>query len=238
MPQVKINRPGLKLREKSPVHAKIIDENTGRRKTDVRLSVSEVIKRHEQHKTKEPFNEHWSVNGGDIITNVEKKRFDYDRAILDISSRNQKKPLDICVLGPGEGSEAVYLKNLYSDIPTNIDTLGIVNYLSKDARSIVRKDYSPHIPSNKTVFEHMNHLHLVNKYDYIYSYLGPAHHTNYSEIAILKIASMLRPGGFARIRVKDPIIIQNIKKYLALKKLENKILLNFDCKFILINKLK
>ncbi len=254
MKPIKINRPGLKLRNKSSIHANIIDEITGRRKIDACKTVMDKIKVHEikenyfksdkSNNLRDLFaSEDWPINGSKVL---ETRPFLKDNELLLKKFPNKHK-LNICVLGPGMGAEVIYINTLFSKFKNkNIDTLGLTNYLSPEAKSIVKKDYSPSKLSESSLFEHMNHLHLTNKYDYIYSNVGPGYHTNHPEIVILKVASMLRPGGYARIEVKDTNIIENINKYLSMKKLENNIKLSGELWkdayshtfFILIERLK
>ncbi|MEI8363869.1 MAG: hypothetical protein WCF78_00215 [archaeon] len=213
----KINHPGLRLRKKSPVHAKVIDENTGRRKRDT------IIKK-ELDLFKTISKESWGQPGEQVLGSIKPFLF---KDITKIRSlyKSTKKPVDIMVLGPGEGAEVLFLKSFLENTPTNIDTLGLSNHLSASSNSKIRKDYSPDNLSERNTFDHFNHLSLVKKYSYIYSHLGPGYYTPYAEIALLKIASMLRPGGFARIHVLDtnPNLKKNILEYLNQRSEKNNI---------------
>jgi hypothetical protein len=131
------------------------------------------------------------------------------------------------VLGPGEGAEVLLLHEKLKGT-TEIDTLGLTNNLSPEANEIIRKDYSPEKLTAANIFENMNHLKQVRKYDYIYSRQGPLSHTHQPEIVILKAASMLKPGGFARFHslvLDAPIkeIIINCQKYLKERGYKNTI---------------
>jgi len=216
-----------KLRAKSKIHSMIIDTKTGRRKTDTFLKkVLEKIKNGNV--------EWWPKNG------TRAKR-SYEFIISDLKKLNKKKPLDILVLGPGQGYEVTFIKKQLTNPQSNIDTLGLTNYLSKEANRIKRNDYSPKVPSDKAAFEHFNHLKLVRKYDYILSEIGPGVHTPYPEIVLLKAAAMLRKGGVARIRVlmlEMPEVFKNINNYLKLNGLQDNVKLKCDNSYIIINRLK
>ena len=226
-----VNEPGLKLRAKSPIHAKIIDETTGRRRIDVTRDVEEWIQ-----KIKQKIPEKWQENGTAI---------DIHRITRDVNQLKTFKKdnlMDVLVLGPSLGAEVIYLKEQFGE-KSNIDTLGLSNNLSKEANAIKRKDYSPKVPSEKLAFEHFNHLHLIGKYDYIYSKWGPGYHTNHPEIVLLKAASMLRPGGIARIYIQDYMqerfnVIVDIKKYLELNKLNANVNFRYEEGYVVINRLK
>lgn len=180
---MKVNLSGQRIRRKSPVHRKIIN-TSGRRKTDkTRMVNTELIKRRDS----------WPKNGEFVSGQQRIKR--------DVRKINQKPNSNIMVLGAGQGAEVTYIKSLLKSKKSNIDTLSISNQLSDAAKAIVRADYSPNKPkvTSKDLFEHFSHLKFVKKYDYVYSAFGPVLHTKYPEISILKVASMLKPGGFARI---------------------------------------
>jgi hypothetical protein len=200
---------GLKLRKKSKVHASIIDEKTGRRKIESTAWVEDMLKERK---------EKWISVGNQIFPKVEKS-IRQDLVYL----KNKKMP-DIFVLGPGEGAEVVFINELLQKNLPKIDTLSITNQLSKEANKIIRKDYSsnPKTLSKKDLFENFNHLKFVKKYDYIFTNMGPLEHTRFQEIAILKLASMLRPGGLARVIPAISLdCIKNIKEYLKQKGKEN-----------------
>jgi len=213
----KINNPGLKLRKKSFVHAKIIDEITGRRKRDT------IIKK-ELDLFKKISKESWGQPGEQVLGSIKPFLF---KDITKIRSlyKSTKKPIDIMVLGPGQGAEVLFLKSFLNNTPTNIDTLGLSNHLSTVSNSKIRTDYSPDNLSERNTFDHFNHLNLVKKYSYIYSHLGHGYYTPYAEVALLKIASMLRPGGFARIQVldTDSNLKKNIFEYLNQRSGKNNI---------------
>lgn len=177
---MKINLAGQRLRQKSSVHKKIID-TSGRRKKDKTKMVSLVLKK----------KDFWPKNGEKISKP--------EHIIQDLTKINRNS--NIMVLGAGKGEEVLFFNSLLKSKKSNIDTLSISNQLSNPAKSIIRADYSPNKPKvvSKDLFEHFNHLKFVKKYDYIYSAYGPVLHTKYPEISILKVASMLKPGGFARI---------------------------------------
>lgn len=201
----KPNNYGLKLRKKSKVHASIIDEKTGRRKIESTAWVEDMIKERK---------ENWLSVGDEIYPQV-------DNLIRqDLLHLKNKKQPDIFVLGPGKGIEVVFINELLHKKTPKIDTLSITNQLSKDAKKIIRKDYSPDIKtlSKKDLFENFNHLKFVKKYDYIYTNMGPIEHTRVQEIAILKLASMLRQGGIARVIPAASLdCIKNIQEYLKQK---------------------
>jgi len=182
MPSIK---PQIRaLRQKSEVHRSIIDTHGRRKKTKTKW-VSKIIKSK---------NEDWGKNG-EVINNK--------KLIISDLNRTNKNP-SIMILGPGEGAEAVLIASKLKRINpnnSNIDTLGLGNQLTAKAEAVIRTDYSTGLDKikSKDLFEHFNHLKFVKKYDYIYSAYGPILHTKFPEIAILKTASMLRPGGFARI---------------------------------------
>lgn len=197
------------LRTKSKVH-KLIITKKGRRKKSLTGWVKEIID------TKK---ENWSKNGTAVALPKE--------IMLDL--KKTKPNANIMVLGPGKGQEVVFISDLLKSKKANIDTLGLGNQLTEKANALVRKDYSPDLQTikSKDLFEHMNHLKFVKKYDYIYTAYGPILHTKYAEVSILKVASMLKPGGVARIVPffeKEPVYenkIKNIKNYLKKKKLND-----------------
>jgi SAM-dependent methyltransferase len=178
----KINLPGIKLRQKSTVHRSIID-TSGRRKNSKTKWVQKMIRKKNETT--------WGKNG-EIVHSPK-------LIVADINKIGKNS--NIMILGPGEGAEVLFMSDLIKKKNSKIDTLGLGNQLSTDAKKIIRKDYSPGLEKikSKDLFEHFNHLKFVKKYDYIYSAYGPILHTNYKEISILKVASMLRPGGIARI---------------------------------------
>lgn len=223
MPTIKINHPGLKLREKSRVHRSIIDSKTGRRKTDV--VVGWPIEQINNKKI-----ELWPSDAHEMYKNT-KAYISYD-----LKKYNLKKKVDVLVLGPGTGEEVVFIKKQLGK-KSNVDTLGLTNYLSKEANKVKRKDYSPKVLNEKTTFEHFNHLGLVEKYDYIFSRLGPGMHTFYPEIVLLKVASILRPGGFARIYC-NPVDLGYINEYLNKKDLQDKVKFKQFTDYVLIKRLK
>jgi len=223
----KINKPGLKLREKSSVHANIIDETTGRRKTDIKNFKGSIIA---------PNIEKWPSNGIEVS---DLHQMSLRRDISWLKANFKKKPADILILGPGKGAEVIYFKEKLQSIKTNVDTLGLTNYLSEDASKLKRKDLSKDTITNRNYFEHMNHLSLVGKYDYIFSKVGPAVHTHYPEIVLLKVASMLRVGGFARIDTHGDLrVIDNIKTYLKNKNLSKNLDIDIKRDWVLIKRLK
>lgn len=211
---MKINKRGLKLRKKSAVHASIIDKITGRRNAEPTVLI-EDIKRAEKEEKKE----YWLTNGERTYwEHIDMSFAAYLKPDLEFLKKIQTPA--IFILGPGKGKEVEILNALLDGKRPSIDTIGITNQLSAEAGKIVRKDYSPDISklSTKDLFENFNHLRFVKKYDYIYTCMGPVYHTNVPEIAILKIASMLRPGGLARIvegaGVRQELILKNTLRYL------------------------
>lgn len=206
----KINRYGLNLRKKSTVHASIIDETTGRRNVEATILAEDAISKRE---------ESWLVNGESSLWEY----LDYTPGAFlkpDLEFLKKTKDPAIFILGPGKGKEVEVLNSLLDGKHSSIDTIGITNQLSAEAGKIVRKDYSPDISklSKKDLFENFNHLKFVKKYDYIYTNLGPVYHTNVPEIAILKLTSMLKPSGMARIvhgiGTRTDLILKNILQYL------------------------
>lgn len=230
---MKINKSSLKLRKKSKVHASIINSHTGRRKIDIRDWVKKIISRKNKI-------EDWPLNGQLVEGWVENK---ISSDMWTLKSRF-KKPVNIFVLGPGGGAEVLFIKNLLLERKkrNNVDTIGITNQLSVDAKKKIRRDYSPNKKtiSAKDLFEHMNHLKFVNKYDYIFSRNGPATHTKYREITLLKIASMLKPGGFARIcsMTREEEVINNCLEYLKKTGNSDKVEFASDYRGFIIKRLK
>ncbi|MFA5745285.1 MAG: hypothetical protein WCX82_00845 [archaeon] len=213
---LKINNPGLRLRRKSNVHGSIISDISGRRFVTGTRSTENVVSNKR---------EKWTLNGEKDLKLMYIFRLDVTKL------RELKRPVDIMILGPGEGAEVNDIKKTFKSIKRKIDTLGIINNLTTTAKKKIRKDYSPdpETLSEKDLFEHFNHLKFVRKYDYIYSAYGPVKHTKFPEVAILKIASMLRPGGFARIRPDvEPEVIERCLEYLTQTKSSNQIDLSFD----------
>jgi len=188
----KINPHGLNLRKKSEVHAKIIVPEVGRRS---RESTGDA----RYHLFVKKIDE-WTENG-EVMHQDLKDTLRKDVIKLRTGIKTLKRPADILVIGPGQGIEIIELKHLLGGTKNSIDTISIKNEVKDSTKSLVRKDHSPVKQKllKTDLFEHFNHLKLVGKYDYIYSKYGPVFHTRYPEIVILKIASMLRPGGFARI---------------------------------------
>lgn len=211
---VKINYPGIKFRKISEVHKSIINRDTGKRRRDI--DVASTLDRLKNNKS-----EVWGQPGDQVQNDLRPVLIKEARRIKSIY-KSVKRPVDIMILGPGEGAEVLFLKSfLQENIKTNIDTLGLSNALSTSAKKEVRTNYSPNKPDALSTFDHFNHLHLIKKYDYIYSHLGPGYYSLYPEIALLKIGSMLRPGGIARIHVNSNISTQqlkeNMQEYLYLK---------------------
>jgi SAM-dependent methyltransferase len=202
------------LRAKSPIHERVIDER-GRRRIDGDMDVQGIIEG--------DLTDTWDKPGRDI--SKYKLQGILTRRGLNTDIRALKKretPINIMVLGPGEGAEVLLLNEKLKGTKIGIDTLGLTNNLSPEAKEIIRKDYSPEKLTAANIFENMNHLKMVRKYDYVYSRFGPLSHTHQPEIVILKVASLLKPGGFARfypivfstpMEIKEIII--NCQKYLA-----------------------
>lgn len=219
---------GQKLRRKSKVHESIIDKETGRRKTKSAMSIKEMIERRK---------ENWLIKGNKL---TEESKLLLKKDIILLKKIEQPT---IMIIGPGQGQEVLFLNSLLKDNSPKIDVFGITNELSDTAKKIVRTaNYpDPDKLSEKDLFENLNHLKFVNKYDYIYSRAGPVEHTFYPEIAILKIASMLKPGGIARI---IPGILlendRNIREYLRLKADERKFIFEntIDGGYVLIKRIK
>ncbi len=208
------NYAGLKLRKKSQVHADIISERTGRRNKNIKSVV-----RHQLDLLGN--SEHWGFKGVSIDINCKGLII---KDIFDIAQT--KKSITAMVLGPGKGAECKYIKQMADafELKNEIDTISLKKDISDEYKPNIRQEYFSKNNSSKEVFEHLNHLKFVNKYDYIYSYYGPGAHTLYPEIVLLKVASMLTIGGIARIHIngKDPNnIIENIHQYLNTKKQAN-----------------
>lgn len=190
------------IKHRTKVHNKIIDSK-GRRKTTKTNWINKTVRQKK---------ELWGKNG-EVIHNPK---------VITSDLINLRNNSSIMILGPGKGAEVLFMSKFIKSRKPQIDTLGLGNQLTEDAKAVIRKDYSTGIDKIKPtdLFEHFNHLKFVRKYDYIYSAYGPALHTKYHEITILKIASMLKPGGFARILpwfVGDKFYenkIKNIKSYL------------------------
>jgi len=201
----------------------IFNQETKRRKTDVTKDNLWV------HNARYTNCESWARNGEYIFPEVnEALRNDYKR----IKRKKSNKPIDVAILGPGKGIEVIEIKNnFFKESKTNIDTFGLTNSLSDDARKLVRNNFFTKKVHEKEFFEHMNHLEHIKKYDYIYSHLGPAYHTNYPEIVLLKIGSMLRPGGFARIHLglnfSNKALLENVNEYLKVKGLSKELCIKF-----------
>jgi hypothetical protein len=237
----KINLPGLKLRKKSKIHADIIDKTTGRRKTDVTWGVERELKN-----IRSEGRENWVSNGSKpAIGGLEHSVILADaKQINKLYSKTNTK-INIMFIGPGAGGGDILLfteklKNNFS----SIDTFALSNSLLPEVKNIVN-EYAPNPEtiSNKDVFEHFNHLKFTNKYNYIYSFFGPDLHTNHYELVVLKVASMLKPGGFARIGwfTRHSKALLNINKYLKANNLRGKILLrsgNKEIDWLLIKRLK
>jgi len=205
----------------------VIDSETRRRKTNVRKIGFEDGK------------EVWGLNGKEVQEYNKRYILRDLELVKNFFKSNQ---IDVMILGPGKGAEVIYFKKLLKGMTNNIDTVGLTNYLSQDAKKVVRNDYSPKSLSDKEYFEHSNHLKFVNKYNYIYSYFGPGVHTSYPEIVILKAASMLKPGGIARICVSEQgsskKVLKHIKEYIKLKKMDGNIKLKSDHYWIIIRRIK
>ncbi len=231
----KINLPGLKLRKKSSVHARVIDEQTGRRKVDAAICES-TLKR-----LRSSYSEGWKYNG-EIVAPPEEKALIKDLLKLRKQNNKIKKPIDTLILGPGDyGAEINFIKNKLFDMKNNVDSLGLTNSLTGNAREEVRNHYYSEKLERNDFFEHMNHLKLLNKYNYIYSSVGPGLHTLYPEIVLLKVASLLKVGGFARIDVlshNKKNILTNIREYLINKDVIQDLELKVDGRWILIKRLK
>ncbi len=215
---MKVNKPGLNLRKKSSVHASIIDVNTGRRKSEIRSSVSERFKKSFKE-------ELWPFNGSFKLHPLLKHKFTTNSNNL-IEKFNFKRPVDVFVLGPGKGIEVLFFKEYFKN--SNIDTLGLSNNLNDLAKKMVRQDFSPKQMSFKQTFEHLNHLKFVRKYDYVFSSFGPLTHTRYPEVVLLKVASMLRPGGIAEIFPVLNVSASNLKQVIKNYDKKNEFLITHD----------
>jgi len=221
----KINQHGLNLRKKSAVHASIIDEMTGRRQIKSKQLVYKNILRKK---------EKWAYNGS-VSFKDHLQKLTADTTKIKANYNRFKRTPQILVVGPGKGIEVKILKDLFLEMDTKIDTIGLTNFLESDAQNLIHKDFSPDFGklTRKDLFEHFNHLKLVNKYEYIYSAHGPLEHTRYPEIVILKITSMLKQGGFARIFPStSPRVIENVLNYLRITGHEQSISLNIERDYI------
>jgi len=231
---IKVSLSGLKLREKSPVHAKIIHQETGRRMTNSTEDISQMIDKINEFKQLYPDKQFYekSLHSGNFLD------FDSKENIKIDIGKFHNKPINTLILGPGKGAEIIFLKELLNK-KSNIDTLGLSNSLSPEANNLIKNDHSPKKLSEKTTFEHFNHLKLVNNYDYIYSKMGPGYHTDYPEITLLKVASMLKQGGIARIQARGySDLVSNIEHYLQLKEMNRFINIRWHDGYIIIEKIK
>jgi len=212
----------FKSSKNTAIYKSIVNESTGRRKRDIEATRG--------------FNEkkdNWEYFGrmGNMMLKQSEYKHPLQEDITLIKKRFKKKSsVDVMVLGAGEGIEAEIINNQLRELKLNIDTLSLTNSLSENAKLIVRKDYSPEKLKVTDFFEHFNHLKFVGKYDYIFSDLGVGYHTYYPEIALLKVGSMLRVGGFATIQIESgknikssQKIVKDINDYLANKNLANKL---------------
>ncbi|GEM_PF-901883 len=215
----------FKSSKNTAIYKSIVNESTGRRKRDISTITG--------------FNE--KKNGwayfGRLKDQIDKEALYipliYDDLLVIKNKFKKKKSINVMVLGAGEGVEVEILNNLNEKQKwVDIDTLSLTNSLSENARDIVRKDHSPKEVNFESFFEHFNHLKFIGKYDYIYSDLGVGYHTHYPEIALLKVGSMLRIGGFATIQIQSEKninsskIIKHINEYLLKKGLLNKLKLD------------
>lgn len=210
------------IRAKSPVHARAINKD-GRRNAFGDQVVNGILEKR--------MSDNWDESGRNIPKFTLKGILTRRGLIQDTRIlKKRKTPLNIMVLGPGEGAEVLLLNENLKEIKKEIDTLGLTNNLSSEANKIIRNDYSPKKLTALNIFENMNHLSMIGKYDYIYSRAGPLSHTLQPELVILKVASMLKVGGFARfypLKLNSPTgikkIIENCQKYLEQKGCKNAI---------------
>jgi hypothetical protein len=238
-------KPKIVPTKEMSVYKSIVDEKTGRRKRDISSDrgIREDI-------------ENWDFRGN--TKSIESKKIAEVLPPFEIDSQlirkrfMKRQPVDMMILGAGEGIEANIFSEKLKGMKLNIDTLGLTQMLDSKAKQLIRNDYSPKKAKSIDFFEHFNHLKLVEKYDYIFSDYGPGFHTLYPEIVLLKVGSMLKRGGFATIGINDAlyekisgkIIINNINEYLKNKKLSNRLRLtciklkNDSATYIRIERLK
>jgi len=228
-----VNEPGLQLRNKSEVHAKIIDEKTGRRKTDVpegtKIRLNKIL-------NKQP--ETWGFSFGEKVRYNLRDRLFGDILSLRLRKIFKKTTLEIMVIGAGKGAEIKIINNLLRGSKRHITSLQLSDSLSERAKKIVgNKNYfpNPDTISNRDVFEHMNHLKFVNKYDYILSEMGIGLHTNHPALVLLKVASMLRVGGIARIGEAST---RQLSEYLNSMNLSKNLSFKYDSQYVIIKRLK
>jgi len=232
----KLNLPGIKLRAKSQIHSDIINKFDGRRKNFFASSAYDSIL---ENKGKEL----WPNFGRFKFLVSDKKLIKVDISRLKIISQKANRKLDLMFLGPGKGAEIRYFNDILksSKIVANLDSYALSDSLTEKTKKMVRNNHYPKKITEKDFFEHMNHLKFVNKYDYVYSYLGVGYHTSNLEVSLLKVASMLRVGGFARIyvwRCNFDSVVSNINQYLKLSNKQEQLKLILQNDYIIIERVK
>jgi|GEM_PF-1847785 len=149
----------------------------------------------------------WGVNGT-------KGRFndiyimEYNRKplihLLNLN-RKSKDQLHIMILGSGKGEDTLelnkYLKS--NKVDCKIDVFNLKKEVfAKSVAKIINQDYSEDIP-----FEKYSNSKLENKFDLVVSSMGVGIHTYWPELALIKSALMLKPGGKAFVDLrKYPLI--------------------------------
>jgi len=232
----KISNSGLIARHKSNIHFHTIDCRTGRRKQVCPISVDEEFINGRAR-------ERWPNFGRFKLFISDKKLIKSDISRLKDMSKENNRKLDLIFLGPGKGAEIRYFYELLNkqNVPVNFDSYSLSDSLTKKTKEIIRNNGFPEYISEKAFFENLNHIKYVNKYDYIYSYLGVGVHSSNIEVTLLKVASMLRKGGFARIDISFPTgynkILENINAYLYLKNAVNKVKFRIENEYLIIEKL-
>jgi len=200
------------------VYKSIIDDRTKRRSISTTDWCGENIIRAKNNK------ENW-YNFGKSIHIDQRIKIVKDILKLRRNLKDKKKPVKVIILGAGAGKEISYINSLFKN-KIEVSSYQLADSLSDKAKKVVRnRNHFPNLNniSPKDTFEHMNHLKFTNQFDYIYSHLGVGIHTKYPDIALLKVASMLRKGGIARIEVSSLPTenIRNIKEYLESKNLSD-----------------
>jgi len=122
------------------------------------------------------------------------------KKFIHLLNLNTKEKKNVLIIGPGHGFEAKYITENIPDV--TIDTFDIVREISKEYKKYISKKG---IHVNVGGLENYNNKEMIGKYDGITAVFSAGFHVEEENIYrnILKIGLMLKPNGFAQIKIKS-----------------------------------
>ena len=136
------------------------------------------------------------------------------KRFIGLLKKNKSKNKDVLIIGPALGYEAPYIQSKINKV--KIDTFDIINSINPAYKGYIENKFI-----DKGGIENYENKDLIGKYDGITAVFSAGWHTKYPERNIVKIATMLKPGGVAVILTKENLSVSYLKKIFNLFKLDN-----------------